>query len=121
MNKASQPETRFKNIHGIMGLVTYILIFSQALFGFAQFFIPAQVFGSVDKGKAVYRYHRWSGYVIILLALATICAATQTEYNKDMLHIRLWAVLIASILVIAGVAPRIKKHKMGLRDHEGAA
>jgi len=114
MNKASHPETRFTSIHGIMGLVTYILIFTQALFGFLQFFLPVQVFGSVDKGKAVYKYHRWSGYIIMLMGLATICAATQTGFNKNILHIRLWAVLVACVLVIAGVAPRIKKHKLGL-------
>ena len=114
MNKASHPETRFTSIHGIMGLVTYILIFSQYFVGVAQFFLPELVFGSVDKAKSVYKYHRWSGYVILLVMLATVCAATQTTFNKKVLHIRLWAVLVACVLVIAGVAPRIKKHKLGL-------
>jgi hypothetical protein len=114
VNKASHPETRFTSIHGIMGLVTYILIFSQALVGFAQFYLPETVFGSVDKAKSVYKYHRWSGYVVLLMMLATVCAATQTAYNKNVLHIRLWAVLVACVLVISGVAPRIKKHKLGL-------
>lgn len=114
INKASHPETRFTSIHGIMGLVTYILIFIQALVGFAQFYLPELVFGSLDKAKSVYKYHRWSGYVILLMMLATVCAATQTTFNKNILHIRLWAVLVASVLVVAGVAPRIKKHKLGL-------
>lgn len=96
-----------------MGLVTYILIFLQFLVGLAQFYVPTLIFGSVDRGKSIYKYHRASGYVILLLALATICAATQTYYNKNVLHIRLWAVLVACVLVIAGVAPRIKKHKFG--------
>jgi len=113
MNKASHPETRFTNAHGIMGLITYILIFSQALVGFAQFYIPQQIFGSVDKGKAIYKYHRISGYFILLMALATISAATQTSFNKNVLHIKLWAVIVASILVLAGVVSRIKKSKLG--------
>jgi len=90
------------------------LIFIQALVGFAQFYVPELVFGSVDKAKSVYKYHRWSGYVILLLMLATVCAATQTTFNKNVLQIRLWAVLVASVLVVAGVAPRLKKHKLGL-------
>lgn len=114
INKASHPETRFTSIHGVMGLVTYILIFIQALVGFAQFWMPELVFGSVDKAKSVYKYHRWSGYIILLVMLATVCAATQTTFNKDKLHIRLWAMLVACVLVIAGVAPRIKKYKLGL-------
>ncbi len=96
-----------------MGLVTYVLIFLQALVGFAQFYIPKQVFGSVEKGKAVYKYHRMSGYAILLLGLATVCAATQTDYNKDVLGIQLWAVIVAGVLVIAGVGSRIKKQKVG--------
>jgi len=113
MNKASHPETRFTSAHGIMGLITYILIFSQALVGFAQFYIPAQIFGSVDKGKAIYKYHRMLGYLILVMMLATVCAATQTGFNKNVLHIRLWAVIVASVLVLVGVVPRIKKSKFG--------
>jgi cytochrome b561 len=113
MNKASHPETRFKNIHGIMGLVTFILIILQAVVGFVQFYIPASVLGSVDKGKMLYKYHRVSGYLILLLSLATICAATQTGFNANVLHIQLWAVIVASVLVVAGVLPRVKKQKFG--------
>jgi hypothetical protein len=40
INKASHPESRFTSIHGIMGLVTYILIFIQALVGFTQLYMP---------------------------------------------------------------------------------
>lgn len=113
MNKASHPETRFTSAHGVMGLIIYILIFSQALVGFAQFYIPQQIFGSIDKGKAVYKYHRMTGYLILVMSLATICAATQTGFNANVLHIKWWAVLVASILVLVGVLPRIKKSKLG--------
>jgi cytochrome b561 len=113
MNKASHPETRFQNIHGILGLVTFILIIIQALIGFAQFYVPSTVLGSVENGKKLYKYHRMSGYLILLLSLVTICAATQTGFNKNVLQIRLWAVIVASVLVVAGVLPRIKKQKFG--------
>ena len=112
INKGSHP--RFTSTHGVLGLITYILIFSQALVGFAQFYFPSMAFGSVDNGKALYKYHRASGYFILLLSLATICAATQTTFNVNALHIRLWAVIVASVLIVAGVAPRIKLHKFGL-------
>lgn len=104
---------RFTSIHGRIGLVTYILIVIQTLIGFAQYYIPTSVFGSVDNGKKIYKYHRISGYLILLMALATICAATETGFNKMALHIQLWAVIVASVLVVAGVAPRIKKAKLG--------
>jgi membrane protein YdbS with pleckstrin-like domain len=54
-----------------------------------------------------------SGYLIVLLALATVSAATQTTFNQNVLHIKLWAVIVAAILVLLGVVPRIKKRKLG--------
>jgi len=112
MNKASNRDTRFTSAHGIMGLITYIFIFSQAFVGFVQFYVPQQVLGSVDRGKSIYKYHRMSGYLILVMALATICAATQTTFNADVLHVKWWAALVAGILVLAGVLPRIKKSKL---------
>lgn len=97
-----------------MGLVLYILLFLQALVGFAQFYTPALVFGSVDNAKAVYKYHRLSGYAVLLVGLITVCAATQTGYNQGILGIQLWAIIVASVLVVAGVGSRIKKQKLGL-------
>lgn len=113
MNKASHPETRFTSVHGILGLTTFILITIQALIGFVQFYVPEPVLGSVENGKMLYKYHRMSGYLILLMLLATVCAATQTDFTNNVLHIRLWAVIVASVLVLAGVLPRIKKQKLG--------
>lgn len=58
LNKADHPETRFQHFHGKMGLVAYILIFIQWLAGLAAFFTPQLVFGSVEKAKSTYKYHR---------------------------------------------------------------
>lgn len=113
MNKASHPKTRFQVAHGILGLITFILIILQALIGFIQFYVPEAVLGSVDNGKKIYKYHRMSGYVILLAALATVCAAAETGFNKNVLHMQLWALIVASVLVVAGVFPRIKKQKLG--------
>ncbi|RMZ77281.1 hypothetical protein DV737_g4461, partial [Chaetothyriales sp. CBS 132003] len=113
LNKASHPETRFTSVHGILGLVTFILIGLQALVGVVQYWLPWLV-GGVENGKAIYKYHRISGYIILLLALATIITATKTNFNVNVLHIRLWTVIVASLLVVAGVAARVKKHKFGL-------
>ena len=66
--------------HAILGLITYILFFLQAIVGIAQLYIPA-LFGGEENAKKVYKYHRMSGYFIVLMTLATICAATQTSFN----------------------------------------
>jgi hypothetical protein len=47
------------------------------------------------------------------MALATVATATQTTFNKNVLGIRLWAVLVTLVLIVAGIFPRIKPAKLG--------
>lgn len=112
VNKGDHP--RLVSPHGILGLITYIAILLQALLGVTQYFLPRKVLGSVDAGKSLYKYHRWYGYTLLLLELATVAAATRTTYNLTTLHIQLWTVLVAAVLVAAGVGARVRKHKLGL-------
>ncbi|KAK2768170.1 hypothetical protein FQN54_000022 [Arachnomyces sp. PD_36] len=112
INKASHPESRFSSPHGILGLITYILILLQALVGVSQYFFPRLLFGSVEKGKSIYKWHRVFGYFLLLLELVTVIAATRTAYNVNVLHIHLWAVIVASVLVLLGVGARAKIHKL---------
>ena len=81
--------------------------------GIAQYYTPS-VFGSKDAAKSIYKYHRMSGYVLLVLSFATVAAATQTGFNVNVLHIQLWAVVVASVITLIGVLPRIKKQKLGL-------
>lgn len=81
--------------------------------GIAQFWIPRWVFGSVENGKRLYKYHRISGYVLLVLEFASVAAATQTAYNVSVLNIALWAVLIASFITLLGVGARVKVSKFG--------
>lgn len=104
---------RLSSVHGILGFVTYILIIIQALVGIAQFWIPQWVFGSVENGKKIYKYHRLSGYVLLVLELAAVSAATQTTYNVNVLNIGLWVILVTSVLILLGIGARIKISKFG--------
>ena len=113
INKFDHNGTHFESPHAILGLVTYILWALQAFVGFTQYFVP-QLYGGEAKAKKLYKYHRASGYVILVLALATICAATQTDFNKNVLKMQLWAVVVTSVITVLGVGARIKKYKLGL-------
>ncbi|KAI9782049.1 MAG: hypothetical protein M1835_004110 [Candelina submexicana] len=112
-NKIAHNGEHFKSPHAILGLITYILFVIQALIGLTQYYLP-QIYGGEQNAKKIYKYHRMSGYVLLVLALATVAAATQTGFNKNVLHIQLWAVIAAALLTLAGVLPRIKKQKLGL-------
>ncbi|KAL9118292.1 MAG: hypothetical protein Q9187_005164 [Circinaria calcarea] len=112
-NKISHGGIHFASPHAILGLITYIFFIVQALIGIAQYYLP-NLFGSIDNAKSFYKYHRMTGYVILILAFATVAAATQTDFNKNVLHIKLWAVIVASLITLIGVLPRIKKQKLGM-------
>lgn len=111
-NKSAHGGVHFESPHAILGLTTYILIIIQTLVGIAQFFLPG-LFGGVENAKNLYKYHRVSGYLILVMLLATVCAATQTTYNLGVLGIQLWAVIVASVVVLVGVIPRVRLSKFG--------
>lgn len=73
-----------------------------------------RLYGGEQRVRAVWKYHRYSGYLVLVLLLATICSAAKTPYAEQVLHLKLWATVLASILVVAGVFPRIQKQKLGL-------
>ncbi|CAN9432996.1 unnamed protein product [Alternaria alternata] len=118
MNKAGPGHEHFASAHARLGLTFYILVYIQAIVGFTQYYVP-QLYGSVDNAKSVYKYHRMAGYVIAVLGLATICAATWTTYNLNVGGIQHWAVIVASVLVLVGVVPRIRLSKFGIKTEEG--
>ena len=70
----------FTSAHGRLGLITYIVFVLQALVGLTQLWFP-RLYGSVDNAKAIYKYHRASGYLLVVFSLATVAAATQTGFN----------------------------------------
>jgi len=112
-NKIDHNGKHFQSPHAIFGLITYIFLVVQALIGFTQYFVP-QLYGGEENAKKLYKYHRAAGYVILVLLLATVCAATQTDFNKNVLGMQLWAVIVAAVITLAGVLPRVRKHKFGL-------
>jgi hypothetical protein len=111
-NKIKDSNPHFESVHSILGIVTYIMVFLQAVVGITQYFTPG-LYGGVDNAKALYKYHRVFGYITLLLMLATVCAATQTGFNKNILQMQLWAVVVAAVIVVVGIAPRIRLSKFG--------
>ncbi|KAJ4375023.1 hypothetical protein N0V83_002102 [Neocucurbitaria cava] len=118
MNKAGPGHEHFESPHARLGLIFYILVYLQAIVGFTQYYVPG-LYGGVENAKSIYKYHRLFGYIIATLGLATICAASWTTYSLYVAHIQHWAVIVASVLVLLGVLPRIRLSKFGLKREEG--
>jgi len=113
LNKHKSHGVHFHSAHGYLGVASAVLLLVQYVFGFCMWAVPA-VFGGTDKAKALWKYHRWSGYVLYPLLLLTVLSAMATDYNVHVLNIKLWAAIVAVALIVAGVYPRLHKSKLGL-------
>lgn len=113
-NKFANNGAHFHSVHGYLGVITSIVLLLQYGVGFTMWATPS-LYGGVDNAKAVWKYHRWSGYTVFVLLLATVTSAVETDYNKNVLKIKLWAVLLLSIVTLVGIVPRIQKQKLGFR------
>lgn len=111
-NKFASRSPHFHSVHACLGLITLIFLVIQYLVGFTMWATPS-LYGGEAHAKFIWKYHRYSGYFVLLLLLATVCSATQTEYNDSVLHIKLWATIVLSVLIVTGIMPRVQKQKLG--------
>ncbi|ROW04246.1 hypothetical protein VSDG_01094 [Cytospora chrysosperma] len=118
-NKVRQgPGSHFHSVHGYLGVAASLVLLVQYLFGFLMWGVPG-VFGGLDKAKALWKYHRMSGYLLYLLILATVISAVYTDFNVNVLSIRLWTVCVAVALIVIGVYPRLHPRKLGFNIGRG--
>jgi len=75
-----------------------------------MFYFP-QVFGSVAKGKAIWKYHRASGYIVWALVLVNCVLGTQSTWFLGWWNIT-WIWVVFAIIASVGVVSRIRLSKM---------
>lgn len=113
-NKIKQgPSSHFHSVHGYLGVATSVVLAVQYVVGFAMWGVPG-VFGGLENAKKVWKYHRMSGYLLYALILATVVSAVYTDFNVNVLDLKLWAVLVSVVLIVIGVYPRLHPRKLGL-------
>ncbi|CAJ2511494.1 Uu.00g071190.m01.CDS01 [Anthostomella pinea] len=113
VNKFKSNGPHFHSVHGYLGVITSIWIIVQYGVGFTMWATP-KLYGSEENAKKIWKYHRMNGYVLFLLMMATITSAVETDFNKNVLGLKLWAMIIIMVLLVVGIYPRIKKQKLGL-------
>ncbi|KAK6955601.1 hypothetical protein Daesc_003243 [Daldinia eschscholtzii] len=112
VNKFKNNGVHFHSVHGYLGVIASFWLLAQYLVGFTMFATP-KLYGGEAKAKSIWKYHRSSGYVLLLFLAATVISATQTDYNLNVLGLKLWATIVISVLLVIGVFPRIRKQKLG--------
>ncbi|KAI1815724.1 eukaryotic cytochrome b561-domain-containing protein [Poronia punctata] len=112
VNKFKNNGVHFHSVHGYLGVITSIWILLQYFVGFTMYVTPA-LYGGEANAKKIWKYHRMNGYVLLLLIMVTVTSAVETDYNQNVLGLKLWAMIVIFLLMIIGVYPRIKKQKLG--------
>ncbi|KID91663.1 Cytochrome b561, eukaryote [Metarhizium guizhouense ARSEF 977] len=113
INKFRSNGPHFHSAHAYLGVFTLVVLAGQYVVGLTMWATP-RLYGGEERAKSMYKYHRYVGYFILLMLLATVVAATETDYVRSVLGVNFWTVLAASLFVIMGVFPRIQKQKLGL-------
>ena len=112
INKKNHDAPHFVGAHALCGITTYLLFLIQALVGTAQYYFPS-LFGSVERAKAVYKYHRLSGYAVYTLLLTTAMLGTQTPWAQNAAGM-FWPYLLLLILGFVGVVVGVRGKKIKL-------
>lgn len=107
------PGSHFHSVHGYLGVILSIVLLLQYIIGLTMWAAP-RLYGGEDRAKSIWKYHRWSGYLILVLLLVTVATATGTPYNANVLKLKSWAVIVTSLMIIVGVVPRVQKQKLGI-------
>ncbi|KAI9250454.1 eukaryotic cytochrome b561-domain-containing protein, partial [Phascolomyces articulosus] len=114
-NKAISHKEHFTSYHGKFGLAVFCYLFFQLLFGLTIAYIP-QLYGNITKAKQLWKYHRMTGYILIILIWFT----AQLGIRADYIYNNLWspklmiAHWIALVLVVVGITGRLRFSKWGI-------
>ncbi|KAI6151003.1 hypothetical protein BKA82DRAFT_4122753 [Pisolithus tinctorius] len=114
-NKSLHSAPHFTTWHGTFGIIAVIWLVAQALIGGASVWFGGAALGGGMKAKAVWKYHRLSGYIVFSLTLFTAYLAgtwsTWVTHHSDFL-VRLVGYTIAPLAILFATYTRIRPSKM---------
>lgn len=102
-----------KSWHGALGIAALVWMGVQIILGGGSVWFGGRLFGS--DPKRIYKYHRASGYLLIVLFLFVVHlggAWSNFALKNSNTLFRFLAYLVAPILIITGIASRIRFNKM---------
>lgn len=104
------------SVHAYFGVATLSYLFVQLVFGIVIAYVPA-LFGGTAQAKALWKYHRVSGYLLLILVWITAELGTHAEFMVDNFPRPnlLWLYWVSLVLVAVGIGKRTDITKWGLQ------
>lgn len=113
-NKFHNDLDHFHSVHAYIGVVTAAVLCVQYIVGMTMWAAPC-LYGGDANAKKVWKYHRWSGYLVLLLLIASVVSATETEYVVSVLKIRILFVSLACFALAMAILSQVSQKKLGVR------
>ena len=110
-NKYVNKLAHFHSAHAYIGAITTAILLLQYSVGFTMWATPS-LYGSEDRAKSIWKYHRWSGYLSLVLLLSTVLSATRVPFVGETIGIKFWWVFGLSVLILLGIIPRVHLWKL---------
>jgi len=113
--KASHGAPHFTTWHGTFGLITIAWLIVQGAVGAGSVWFNGAAFGGTQKAKLLWKYHRLSGYILLISLLTTVhlgggWSAWVSEHSAYV--VRLVAYTLAPVLIIVSLYSRVRPSKM---------
>ncbi|PWN17886.1 hypothetical protein BCV69DRAFT_253718, partial [Microstroma glucosiphilum] len=109
------PNGHFISWHGIFGTATVVWMWTQAVIGAASVWSLGQrLLGGEEKAKAIWKWHRLSGYLLLPFFLVTLfTGATQTSWSQQNASTTYRALITVVLIgVFAAGAARVQFSKL---------
>jgi len=114
-NKNIHEAPHFTSWHGTFGIIAIVWMFIQMALGAGSVWFGGAAFGGGAKAKAIWKYHRLSGYLLLPFFLATthIGGAWSTFMLMSTSQVtRIFGYAIAPLAIIVGLWSRARVSKM---------
>ncbi|SNX84915.1 related to Cytochrome b561 [Melanopsichium pennsylvanicum] len=100
--------------HGILGSLCVVVAWIQAALGAASVWWKGKLVGGENKGKALWKWHRLSGYVLVALFLTTaVLGVVETTWGKKNSSFFQKILVVAALgLAACAVLIRVQSSKL---------
>lgn len=119
-NKIHNGLAHFHSVHAYIGVVTLAILAIQYTVGITMWAFPRlYTWNGEENAKKVWKYHRWSGYLVFVLLLASVTSAAQTDYVKSVLKVQIVPVGLACFFLLMAILAQVSGKKLGIKREYG--
>jgi len=113
-NKNIHNSSHFVSAHAELGLLAFLWILFQVFVGAGSVWFGGKLFGGGMKAKAIWKYHRLSGYVLFPLLVLTSSYGGWSHWalKHSSFLTRVIAYTLSPFILLAAVLSRIRPSKM---------